>query len=53
MTRTLFQLWNIDRSILNYGNMAELVDAFGLEPNVLRRGGSSPSIPTTFKKGAY
>ena len=29
------------------GDVVELVDTLGLEPSAARRGGSTPSIPTT------
>ena len=33
--------------MLESGDVVELVDTLGLEPSAARRGGSTPSIPTT------
>ena len=32
------------------GDVVELVDTLGLEPSAARRGGSTPSIPTSLNK---
>ena len=34
--------------MLQSGDVVELVDTLGLEPSAARRGGSTPSIPTTW-----
>ena len=36
--------------MLQSGDVVELVDTLGLEPSAARRGGSTPSIPTTLTR---
>ena len=39
--------------MLQSGDVVELVDTLGLEPSAARRGGSTPSIPTKFRRKVY